>query len=323
MAGWTKINAAVLIVNEDMATMFELQRGVARRMRDPRRGGADPERMFNDELGERARHMLEIDGGKNLGFDPQAVQRFVRDTLQRQAEEAGSVTRLAADLKRDDITSFDRKEEVNDYVNRMLWEQSVTGKAASPGGRVSRDRYVRPGWAMFAQRVAVRRQSENRTVQVTQLVLTLGAPGSAERAKRRLEELRLRILNGEDMGELAEQLGASEKGTRGLSSFLNVELLRANNPPVGDFLAKAEAGELSEVLEYYDRGRLAGYILVRPEEYKLAPVEAFDEPRGQRVWIEGQRQRVSDRRIQTGLVDLLSGAYVWPPQIFGDPTSKR
>ncbi len=320
--GFLKLNSCALIVNEEPVTMLDLQRGVQRRIREKKRPASDAEAMFNEELADRARALLEIQGGKDLGFDPAQVERIVRDQMERQTEEMGSVTRLALELKRDDMDSFERKEEWASYVNRRLWEESVTGKSPSPGGRVSRDRYVRPGWAQLVQRQAAREQSKNRTVQVTQLTLSLDAPGSEERAKRRLEVLRVRIEQGEDMGELAEQFGATKKGTRGLSDFMNIAGLRATNPDVAAFLDKAGVGELSPVLNYLQNGKLIAFIVVRAEEFKVPQIESFDDPVGQRGWIESQRVRVQDWRINDGLSDLLQAAFVWPPNVFRAPEQK-
>ncbi len=319
-----KLNSCALIVNEEPVTMLDLQRGVQRRIRDQKRPASDAEAMFNEELADRARALLEIQGGKDLGFDPAQVERIVRAQMERQTEDMGSVTRLALELKRDDMDSFERKDEWASYVNRRLWEESVTGKSPSPGGRVSNDRYVRPGWAQLVQRQAAREQSKNRTVQVTQLALGLEAPGSVERAKKRLEDLRARIEQGEDMGELAEQFGGTKKGTRGLSDFMIIEGLRITNPDAAAFLDKAEVGELSPVLDFFDKaGNLAGYMVLRPEEFKLVPVEPFDEPEGQRGWVESQRNRIQDWRINNGLSDLLQAAYVWPPNVFRAPATKQ
>lgn len=317
-----KLNSCALIVNEEPVTMLDLQRGVQRRARETKRPLSDAEAMFNEEITARAKALLEIQGGKDLGFDPAQVERIVRDQMERQTEEMGSVTRLALELKRDDMDSFERKDEWASYVNRRLWEESVTGKSPSPGGRVSFDSYVRPGWAQLVQRQAAREQSKNRTVQVTQLTLSLDAPGSGERAKKRLEDLRARVEQGEDMGELAEQFGATKKGTRGLSDFMNIEGLRVTNPDAATFLGTAEVGELSQVLEYLKEGKLAGYMLLRPEEFKLVPVEPFDDPAGQRSWVENQRLRIQKLQIDNGLSRLLQAAYVWPPTVFRDPEAK-
>jgi hypothetical protein len=272
--------------------------------------------MLSEEIVDRARILLELQGGKDLGFNPEQVDRFVREKMDEDVEHAGSITRFAAELKQDGLDSFERKEEYYARVHRILWEESVTGRAASPGGRVSKDGYVRPGFALFVQREAVRRQEENRTVQTTQMVLRPDGPGGEERAKRRLEDLRARIEQGEDMGELAEQAAACPPGTKGLTGFLSLAGLRANNPGVAAYLERAPIGELSPVMEFLVDGKAVGYIVVRAEEFKSPQVQPFDDPAGQRFWMKSQAERLSDIRIQVGLAKLLEAAYVWPPNLF-------
>lgn len=318
-AGWQTFNSCALIVNEEPVTLMDLQRGVQRRAALQKRGGRDREVMFSEEIVDRARILLEMQGGKDLGFNPEQVDRFVRQKLKEDQEQAGSITQFAAELKQEGLNSFERKEEYYARVHRLLWEESVTGRGASPGGRVSQDSYVRPGFALFVQREAARRQDQSRSVKATQIVLRADGPGGAERTRQRLEDLRRRIENGEDMGELSEQVGGCVPGTKGLTDFLSLQGLSAANPAVGAFLDKAEPGELSPSLEFMVDGKPAGYILVRPEEYKVAKIPPFDDPAGQRNWIKGQAQREADLRVQMGLGKLLEAAYVWPPNLFQKP----
>ncbi len=137
-----------------------------------------------------------------------------------------------------------------------------------------------------------------------------------ERAKKRLEDLRQRVENGEDMGALAEQFHACKPGTRGLTDFMPIDSLRGENPEVAAFLDTAQVGELSPALDFHDGGKMVGYVVARPEEFKSTPIESFDDPRGQRTWIDGHRERIKKMRIDAGLMELLGAAYVWPPEVF-------
>lgn len=322
--GWQEFNRPALIVNEELLTLRDIQRGVARRIREQQRKDPDMQFMIAEEVTARARNMLQIQGGKDLGFDPEQVDRMVSRYMTRQTESVGGVTRLAEGLKREDKDSFARKEEISDYVNGKLWTESVTGLSPGPGGRVMRDPFVRPGRCLFEYREALKNQPKTRAVETTQLILTLGnppAPGADERITRRLEELRARVENGEDMGELAELYGATEKGKRGRSPFLSLAALRKSNPEIAGFLDQAQVGELSPVLPYLQAGKRAGYIVVRAEEFRVSPVEPFDDPAGQRRCLLAYRDRLDNYRLQKGLSDLLAAAYVWPPLSLGGPES--
>jgi hypothetical protein len=319
MAGWTMLNGPALIVNVEPVTLLDMRRAVEQRARDQNRPKVDPQEMFKQAVTDRSKELLEIQGGKDMGFDAAMIDRFVNASIEREAEEAGSVTKLAERLKHDDKDSFARRDEIYDHVNSELWLRSVTGVGFGAGGRIWRDRFVRPGRALFEQRDAMHLQESRRTVQLTLLVVEIGnppAPGGKERAEKQINDIRARIENGEDMGELAELFGAQKKGSKGLTPQMPVASLKANYPELGAFLEHAAVQELSPVLPYREKGELAGFALVRPEEFKLPHVEPFDTAEGQQTWIENHKRRMDWTREQQGLMELLGAAYVWPPQAF-------
>jgi hypothetical protein len=325
-ASWVELNRAALIVNEELLTWRDIQRGVVRRIRAQKRQNPDQQRLLEEEIVDRARVMLQIQGGKDLGFDPELVDRMVTKYLERQTELAGGVTRLAEGLKREDKDSFVRKDEVYSYVYSKLWTESATGETPGPGGRIMRDRYVRPGRALFEYREELKNLPKTRTAVITQLLILLGkppAPGAEERAVARLEDLRARVENGEDMGALAEQYGSTIKGTRGLSEPPLLVGLRSTNPRIADFLDQAKVGELSPVLPFIERGVQTGFIVVRPEEYKVDTIADFNTPEGQLKRMVSDLERLDKRRIQVGLAQLLAAAYVWPPEAFPSANPER
>lgn len=320
--GWQSLNRCALVVNEEPVTLFAIQRGVIRSKRERRAGPEADNELVAQEITNQARTRLEIQGGKDLGFDPAQIVRIVDRQMKRQEEDAGSVTRLAEGLRRGELDSFDRRHEIETRVHAYLWEESVTGRGSGPGGRVSRDRYIRPGRAWFDHREAEAKAVLNRSVQVTQIVLLLDdppAPGGDQRLIDRLNEMRGRIEAGEDMGELAELYGSTDRSTRGLSRFLALGPLGRIFPEVAKFLSTASVGELSPPLPYRDPkdpSRVLGYLMVRPEEYRATPPPAFDQPQSQAEWIGGLRTRLDDDRIDAGLAQLLQAAFVWPEQTF-------
>ena len=314
-AGWTQVNGIWLIVNEEPLTKLDIMRGMQQRAHDQKRAKVDAERLQSEEVTTRARNLLTTQGGKDMGFDSKMIDQIVNGAFDRQAEEAGSVTNLAATLKSEDKDSFARREEIYTQINSELWTRSITGMGQGPGGRAWRDRFVRPGRALFDQRAALTHQGANRTVQLTLIVLAFGkpaAPGSQERVQKEVEALRVRIENGEDMGELAE-LSSAVRGKRGLTPQLPISNLRRDYPQLGEFVENAAVGELSPVLPYFEAGQLAGYALVRPEEFKLPPVQPFDEAKSQLEWMQRHRDYLDRQRTEVGLERLKTAAYIWPP----------
>ncbi|HUR29218.1 MAG TPA: hypothetical protein VM509_13605, partial [Planctomycetota bacterium] len=133
--GFTIINAPALIVNEELVSMLDTRQIAQRMMRDQKRQNADPQQLFNKSITDGARQLLEIQGGKDMGFDPALVSQYVDRLLQKDAEQYGSVTKLAEELKREDKDSFMRRDETFARVHSYLWQESITGRGAGPGGR--------------------------------------------------------------------------------------------------------------------------------------------------------------------------------------------
>lgn len=315
--GYEVVNSAALIVNEELVTLRDFNTSVERRranLREP--GSRSRDQMRADEIVARAKFLLELQGGKDLGFNPEQIDRFVRRKMEEEVDEAGSITQFASELKEEGLDSFERREEYYARVHRLLWEEAATGRGAAPGGRIAKDSFIRPGFAQFVQREALRQQAGTRLVDATQAALPIDAPGATERVKKRLEDLRTRVGHGEDMGELSEQFRACPVGTKGKTGFVRLGDLRSTNPVIAAFLDKAEVGEISPVLEFFSNGKVIGYAVVRAEEFKVTPVQPFDQPAGQRTWIEGQSRRLADMHVQRGLGKLLEAAYVWPPNLF-------
>src|SRR5688572_24687964 len=68
--GWKPLNKAALIVNEEMVSSLEIGRGVEQSRRR-QTGPFNSKEAVENEVMNRARQMLEIQGGKDLGFDPE------------------------------------------------------------------------------------------------------------------------------------------------------------------------------------------------------------------------------------------------------------
>jgi hypothetical protein len=324
--GWKTLSQPRLIVNDELMTSFEVNVAVQREARltkKPIQSLSDFQQRASMEIADRARQMLQVQGGKDLGFDPALVDRLVNNFLNEQKEDAGSLSRLAEELAREEKDSFTRRDEVYSYVYGALWVESEIGKSPGPGGRNTADRYVRPGRGWFEYRERLSHLEREREVQLRQLILAIGKTGGPDAVRIRLDELRNRVLAGEDMGELAERYGATEPGTRGATGFLPLSALQRTSQEVYAFTVNAKVGDVSEVLPLNHDGKLSAFIVVRLEESRLPEVPAFEDREAQaRLFEDAQRTR--DRvRINRGLSKLFEAAYVWPPEAAAQDTPSR
>jgi hypothetical protein len=315
---WQSLNRVALIVNEECVTSLDIQREVyfaARANEIPEDDLEQIQRLRGRVVSRIAGSMLEQQGGHDLGFAPEQVERIADDQLEREKERAGSISLLAEELALKEKDSLTLRTETRSYVYGRLFREAATGRGPSPSGRPSVDSYVRPGKLLFEYRNQALLRAEDKQVQFTRLLVV---EEDLEAARALAEKLRLQILDGDDMGDLAERHGRP-RGSRGASELLQVNRLRE---PFRGFLSGAEVGDLSEVLPYDDdKGQVVGYILLRVDEVKLPELPDFSDREYQRAFERRVADALEQRLILEGLESLAEAAYVWPPGALGvNPT---
>jgi hypothetical protein len=322
---WKPLAEPKLIVNEELVTSQEVLAAVVRRARAQKKPIQSQEDFLQREGQEvtfRASEMLRKQAGKDLGFDADLVNRFVRDQMEKQKEDAGSLGALAEELAREEVNSLTRYDETQSYVYAILWNQSTTGISVGPGGRVAVDRYVRPGRILFEYRDLA---TQAREVDLTRLIVSVARAGGEKEAREMIEDLRNRVVAGEDMGELADRSGETKPGTHGASGFVPVARLNQIHPEMQAFLGRAKIGDLSGVMTLRDpkTGEVLGFMVVRPEQWKTMAPPRFDDGELQTRITEDVRRALDGLRIQRGLMRLLEAAFVWPPNAFSPEEPQR
>ena len=308
---WVPLNNVALIVNEECVTSMDIQREVyfvARRNQIPNDDLQGMKRVQVGVFSQLASSMLEQQAGQDLGFSPEQVERIADDQMEREKERAGSISLLAEDLARREKDSLTLRTETKSYIYGRLYRDAATGKGPSPGGRPSVDHYVRPGRLYFEHRNQQLLQVENRKVQFTQLIVA--EPEGLEPSRNLIEELRQRIVDGDDMGDLAERYGRANKGTRGQSDFLQVSRLKE---PFRSFLTHAEIGDLSEIHPFEHEGEVIGYIVIRVDDVQQPELPEFSDRRNQQAFEKKVGESLEQQLILEGLETLAEAAYVWPP----------
>jgi hypothetical protein len=308
---WQRLIHLALIVNEKAVTSLELQRKAWQlaQKQDVARNDVQALRALQVRtVGATAREMLEEQGGHDLGFDPERVKVIVASQLERDEERAGSIAAMADHLAKEQLDSGAWRAETQAWVYRRLWSDWVTGKGPGPGGRPTNDAYVRPGLVWFEH------QRLGSQVRFTQLILKFREDRGPEPTLVLAQELRERVLDGEDMGELCEEYGSTKRGTYGASEPLLVDSLRQAYPELHAFVEEAELGAISTILPYLGPdGRPGGYFFVQVDEWLDPP--PFTERDFQRKLRAQVTRGLEDLRAMTGLGALARGAYVWPPGV--------
>ncbi|MCC6405831.1 MAG: hypothetical protein IT453_01605 [Planctomycetes bacterium] len=315
-AKWVELDSAALIVNEDIITTVEVI-AAARNAVGPGATKEERARASDAIVTRKVSQLLQEQAGKVMGYDEKMVERFVQNEIDRQRERAGSVTKLAGELKARNLDSFTHRDEIRTWAYGMLWQRSQTGVDAAPKGRVAADRYVRPGRLHYV----FKREEANIAADPILTVHNFGLKilRSPDEVRAALEELRQRVLAG---GEFDAEVEALDAG-KSKAEILSDRPLSGFRPSreVYAFLKTAEPGTISEVLEIRANGVLDGYRLVYLAERKQREQPSFSDPELQKKLREETEANLDAVRIDARLDELRHAAYVWPPEFLGRSTT--
>lgn len=323
---WELVNQVQIIVNEDVLTLRQLDTRVRRELEARPISSPQEMRALRGDIATRAvQDLLMVQRGRDLGFDPEFVKRTVDSYMRDQAESAGGISELAERLALRGESAAVRKESVTDELYALTYDRAITGQAAGPGGRPTRDRYVRPGilalgYSQLEQQpagvLAVGGQPEAWVLQ--QLVLATAPFPDPEQAREFVAELRERALLGEDFDELVATYSlVSEE--RGLSQPLTLADLRRLEPSVARFCGAGKVGDISEVLPILERGRPVYYRVLRIHERRPLVLPPFQDPsvqdRLRQVVLRNRDALLREEAVR----ELFRDSYIWTPETIRSP----
>ena len=154
------------------------------------------------------------------------------------------------------------------------------------------------------------------SVVLQNLFIDSDAAGGAEAGESLAEDLRRRIVEGEDMGDIVLNYDASNtnKQKRGLSEPLLESRLEEVDPAVGAFVAEAQPGDVSELIRFMSKEK-EHWRIVRLVERRAAVVPSLDSTEVQKKLSERIRSDLSDWRRSEGIRKLVRASYIWPPEL--------
>ena len=313
-SGFQPLNRVQVIINEECITAADVQAQVAR-MGQAISSEQELAQAFRAVTTREVVRRLKAQAGKDLGFEKDMINRFVKDQIEGQKEKYKSAAKLGEMLAGTD--SAEHYATTEDFILAALWTRSVVGRFPGPGGRPYVDRFVRPGLLVYESE---RREGLLQLVEkivLQQLVADPRRIGSTASAKELAERLREEILAGEDFGRVAEDNECAAMGTGGVQTPYTREYLM-RIPELAEFLAHAEKGDVSEVLPYRDEeGVLRAWRVVKLLDIQREEAESFTDPVYQKQLTEGRQKELDLFREDVALSGLLEAAFVWPPEAFG------
>lgn len=319
---WHDLDELVHIVNEDVLTLRKLEREMWRRSHGGHfRTPAEAQEAERELRVDSIKSALEVQAGQDMGLDPAQVDRQVKDWIGRMMEKKGPVE-FAEALKEEGLTLFEFQDQQKDRLLAMFWDNYITGSGSVGAARQSRDCYVRPGSLQYAFRECIKHQEllpviggHAQSVVLQLLLIDPQSNGGMDASRALAQDLRQRILDGEDMGALVERYDATEasRQRRGLTEPLREIDLTKAWPDVGAFVAGAKPGDVSDVLEYTSKGRTL-WRIVRLVDRNAAVVPDLGSTDVQKMLDKRVKKDLADWRREEAFKVLYRSSYVWPSE---------
>jgi parvulin-like peptidyl-prolyl isomerase len=322
---WQPVDRIVIVVNEDMLTSQQLQHDLEVWKRQRAISKEEESRAINEFESMRVRYMLEVQAGQDMGIDPAIVKAQVNDYIQELIRERfNGVAGLADFLQSKDLDSGALRDQYRDKIYAEIWEKFVTGEAALPGSRVSRDRYVRPGFMLDYFKNGMQHPEgveqmggKQQEVVLQYLFIDERAEGGEIQAKNLLTMLRKRIQDGEDMGDICERYSASPatRRERGMMPPAPESHFASLDPAIGAFLANAKPGEISEILPFTTKEGAHYWRIAKLVDRTSPVLPNLSTLEVQQKVIQRIQEDYDEFRKRSALAQMYLGSYVWPPEL--------
>jgi hypothetical protein len=127
------------------------------------------------------------------------------------------------------------------------------------------------------------------------------------------EQLRERILDGEDMGQLNEQYGGMKRNG-GVTDPLDETRLAQVDATLAPFLHDAVPGDLSAVIEYRNES-VSTWRLVRVVDRTPGQIPEFTSPDVQKALVKSLEDGRREYRRDFAFKRLVKASYVWPAEL--------
>jgi len=319
----TRVDGVLAVVNDDIITLSEIE---FVRWRESRAGNAiDRERI----LSERVSSLLKTQAGEDMGFDPEQVQTLLDERFEHEVERRGGAVGASAFFVENRLPPGELREFWRRELYAQAWEDAVTGRRASAGGRPSVDRYVRPGqrWAFYRMLEDSSNPRERRMlgelperVAIQELILPTEEFGGVDSALELAREL-LRSYGGEreDFDALVLSYGAVKQGA-GLSEPVPVEGLRGmsesrhGDTSLYEFARTAAVDGVSEALLGRKPGTSHQAVFVYRLHERLPAVgpRRLLDPSLRQDLDRDLSERIDALRISMELERTADAAWIWP-----------
>ena len=319
-AALEKFDWVEVIVNDEILTFRQLMRVVHRKIR----AGVNPteeefvaltNRVGRDLMQER----LQTQGGVDMGFEPQEVERRVTNLLERRINDAGGAIQLADELSQSPVSLNDQKVSLRREIYQQKWEKAITGLGVGVKGRVYRDRYVRPGKLQLHYeqlkngRLGVEAIGGTPALySLQELILPISSEADAEQVRVQAERLSSELSRGADFTQIIRAQPRPTENDGMLPQLTGIALVRSKGKDSAIFAISAATGEVSKPIPDLSRGRLTGWRIMKLIKTEKPILPSFSDPKIQAALRRTIQKEMDSYRRDVGIQALRDGAFIWP-----------
>lgn len=326
LSKFTLVDRVEVIVNDEILTYRQVMATAARSIP----AGATPTPRQLADLRTQVGHdlideRLAVQGGIDMGFEEEAVNRVVAGTTDRLVGSAGGVVQMADNLDGEGVSLSDQENELRRNLYRFSWERAITGANVGVAGRPFRDRYVRPGRLKLryellgaGQLGAEQISGTSGRYHLQEISFPIHGEEGGEPARLRAEIVHRNLEGGLEFAAAVQSSDQPGPNDGLLPPMTGAELARSGGPDVLGFALSAAKGEVSQPMPILRGGRLAGWRLMKLVDTEAPLLPIFELARTQNLLRRMMQTEADDYRREAGLKALNSGAYIW---ITGMPKS--
>jgi len=262
---------------------------------------------------------LKVQGGIDMGFEKEAVDRIVANNTENRIGSAGGVIQMAEDLDDKGLSLIEQESKLRRNLYRFSWERAITGANVGVSGRAYRDRYVRPGQLKLRYELLEEGHLGAEVIEGTaalyhlqELLFRIGeGETDSEPTRVRAEEVRKRLLEGLDFTEAVAGSPGPHENDGHLPPLTGEQLAQNGGPEVAAFAISSEVGEISRPMPVLFRNRIAGWRVVKLLGSDAPLLPLFEAPRTQTLLRKAILAESDNYLRSEGLEDLNQGAYIW------------
>ena len=299
--------------------------------------GANPGTVQMAILQNLAMNQIEVEAGRVRGFDPALVESLVDKNFERQIDRFGGPTEFTKFLQGQRMTPTSFRADVTSDLYRYAWRNSSLGKQPGPTGRVSVDRYIRPGYLFstyeaFAEsrdpaKLAVLGGSAEILVMgriilpIEQHAAGLDEKAGLEKTKLLAQQLRIQVIEDEATFEAQVSAWDANRGQSGpvqrtLGEILGMSREFHQTDLLFEFARDAKTGDVSLPLPYQaPDGQWAVVLYALTKRLPATPPKPFANLTVQAALREHLLDELDKRRMTRARLHLVQKSHLHPADL--------